>query len=98
MRKQEGEFEKATDDALRRLFQMPKRVGLLVGKELVLQTQLSEIGNVSDVAVSDFGGWSTEVLALAIRVPMLRDELDLLKHRESTNCDLKVTTRNLADA
>lgn len=51
----------------------------------------------SVAAVSRFDDWLREERALEARVHKLCDKLNLLKRRESTNCDLEVTTRKVAD-
>lgn len=61
----------------------------------MLNLQLSKMDKPHDAAALGFDGWLREVRALDTRVRMLCDERDLLKRRNSANCNLEVTTRKV---
>lgn len=90
--------EKATNEALRQLADMLKRVGLLEGEALVSKLQLSKIGEAGDPAISGSDGRLRKVGALEALVRMLCDELGSHKYFESTNCDVEVITHKVAEA
>lgn len=98
LQKQLSESKTATNDALRRLNEMSKRAGMLEEEAVVLILQLSKTEKARDAAMSSSEDRTRDVKAVEARVRMSSDKLVSLNRRESTNCDLKVIIRKVADA
>lgn len=98
IQKQVTESTKPANDALRWLAETSKLVRLLEGKILVLKSQLWKTEKARFGVAASLDGQLGEVRVLEVRVRMLSDKLELSKPHESTNCDLKATTRKVANA
>lgn len=70
----------------------------LEGRGPVLKSQPTEMVRACDEVVVELDGRLRKVSALKAGVRMLLNKLGYFKLRESTNCDVEVTTSTVADA
>lgn len=89
---------KIAEDAQQQLTDSSRRVESLEKEAQGLKPQLREMIKARISAFAKSNNRQRKLKALKERVHLLGDELDSLKRRESTNRDLEVTTRKVADA
>lgn len=77
---------------------MSECAGLTEGEAVALTQQLSKMKDARVAVVVGFDDWLLKASAFEARVCTLCNNLCFPKRLESTNCDLKVITRKVAEA
>lgn len=96
MQRQVAGSVEAANDALKRLAETLKRVGLLEEEAQVLKPKLSRMKKAHVSAVADSDGRMREVWVLEAHKRMWCDQSDLLKRLTSKNCYLEAITHKVA--
>lgn len=88
---------KAAETALRQPVEVSDRAEGLEVQTKCLKSRMDEVDKVRDDAIIFANGKSRDARLLESRISLLKDELDVLKRKKSTGCNMKIVGRKDAD-
>lgn len=98
VREQSAGLTTVAEKALCQLTEMSARAQTLDVEVKLLRPQMNVVAETRDGAISSGNGKGQEAKMLEYCIALLKDELDYLKQKEATGCNLKIVGGNATDA